>query len=224
MDVTDQDPEEWIHDQQRTQFDQFRQQEVVGDHCESCQLSPDPIIKRGSLKAPLMLVGEFPRRKDLENDQPFSEDYGQLIEDMISGIDLDPDEDCYWTNALLCGGGSIDVRQTSIDSCNVNLRRQVKLVSPEVILILGKLAFCSVYGHSVEKNFDDQWGYQGTVPDFPWIDGVVSLNPVHLLETNEGSTRHRKMKKIIWSHLQRVRDLLDEPVDVEDDDSGDRSS
>lgn len=210
MDVTDEDPEEWISQQRSQQFETFRDEEVVGEHCEGCQFSPDPLIKRGSIDADLMLVGEFPTTADRSAGNPFSGDLGRLAGRMLEPIGLDPEEDCYLTNALLCGGADADVEQASLDACRVNVERQVQLVSPAVVLALGRHAYCSLYHRRLGDDFAEPWGHQGSLPEFPWVEGVVTLNPVHLLRAESGTERHEKMKRMIWSHLQTVRDLLPE--------------
>jgi uracil-DNA glycosylase family 4 len=207
MELTEQDPEEWIENQKESQFESFREDEVVGEHCQQCQFSPDPIIKRGSLEADLMIVGEFPIRS--ESDAPFTGDYGALVDDMLDAIDLTPDRDCYLTNALLCGGSQTDVQPSSLEACYQNVSRQIELVSPGVVLGMGRLAYCSLYQRSPDEEFADPWGHQGALPDYPWVEGIVTINPVHLFRAEEGTAKYRKMKKLAWDHLKLVRKQLD---------------
>lgn len=213
MDVTNEDPEEWISQQRSSQFETFRDEEVVGEHCDQCQFSPDPLVKRGSIDADLVIVGEFPTAEDRSVGSPFSGDLGQLVARMLEPIDLDPADDCYLTNALLCGGDEENVKQASLDACRVNVERQIQLVSPEVVLALGRHAYCSLYRKPLNGDFSEPWGHQGGLPEFPWVEGVVTLNPVHLLRAVSGTERHQKMKRVIWDHLQTVRELLSESND-----------
>jgi uracil-DNA glycosylase family 4 len=208
--INPEDPEDWIQSQKSDQFESFVEDEVVGSHCSSCQFTPDPVVKIGSLEADLMVVGEFPTGDDHQNDRPFSGDLGTLLQRMMEAIDRDLREDCYLTNAVLCGGHDEDVRQRSVEACSVNLHRQVELVSPSVVFILGRLGYCSLYKESVEGDPTEVLGHQGPLPECPWVEGVVSLNPIHLLNCESGSDQEQKLKSLLWDHLRTVDGHLEE--------------
>ncbi len=214
--INQEDPEDWIQSQKLTQFESFVEDEVVGSHCSDCQFTPDPIVKIGSLEAELMVVGEFPTERDQGNEQPFSGELGALLERMVQAINRDLREDCYLTNAVLCGGDNQEVHQRSVQACSVNLHRQLELVSPTVVLIMGRLGYCSLYNESVQDELSDVLGYQGGIPDFPWVDGVVTMNPVHLIRCTNGSEQKQKLKSLLWDHLCTVENRLEENSGADD--------
>ncbi|MFB6226876.1 MAG: uracil-DNA glycosylase [bacterium] len=221
--LNSEDPEEWLEETKKDRFETFRNESVVGDHCEACQYSPDPVIKRGSLDADLVVVGSYPSGEDFQNRTPFSGAVGELLDEMLAAIDLDVESDCYLTNALLCGGPEENPAEKSVDACRINVNRQLELVSPDVVLGLGKYAYCSLYHEPVSTDFRDKLGYQGSIPDFPWLEGVVTVHPAMILHQPEGSDKRRRLKQLAWDSLQRVESILrEEPVsdpDEEDEDS-----
>lgn len=212
--LNSEDPEEWLAETKRSQFEAFRDGEVVGEHCESCQYDPDPIIKQGSLEADLMVVGSFPAPEDLEAGEPFSGPAGDLLFDMLEAIDCSPGEDCYLTNALLCGGPDQRPVDRSVGACRTNVHRQIELVAPDVVLGVGKYAYCSLYRESVDVEYDDHLGKQGPLPDFPWLEGVTTVHP-ELIRHRDGDAK-QKLKRLAWKHLQQVKDLLDADPDESD--------
>lgn len=217
--LNSEDPEEWLSETKRSRFERFRSDEVVGDHCESCQYDPDPIIKRGSLDADLLVVGSFPAARDFDAGEPFSGEAGELLRKMLEAIDCSWETDCYLTNALLCGGPEDRPGNNSVDACRINVHRQVGLVAPDVVLGLGKYAYCSLYDEPVDVEFEDQLGTQGPLPDLPWLEGVVTLHP-ELIRQKDGEAK-QKLKRLAWKHLQQVKDLLESDPNPDSDETDD---
>lgn len=203
------DPREWIDKQRENQFETFASDEVVGSHCKDCQFTPDPVIKRGSLDADLLVAGDYTAPADQETQKPFSGPAGDMLKDMLEAIDRDWETDCYVTNALLCDGTESSVRKASVQACNSNLERQLEIVSPEVVLLLGKYPFASLFGKPLSITLSDNLGYQGTLPEYPWIESVVSFNPAYILRHRDDAEKFKTMKKVAWDHLKKVKKLLE---------------
>lgn len=212
--VNREDPGDWIKQQRSSKFEDFREEQVVGAHCERCQYDPNPIVKRGSLDADLMVVGSQVSTDDYQDEKPFTGPAGELLEDMLQAIELNWEQDCYLTNALLCKTTEETPKKRSVDACYVNLSTQIEIVSPNVLLALGKNACQSVLRLSSSESLKDFLGSQGTVPEYPWVDVVVTFNPAYILRNKERPEEFKKLKKIAWSHLKEVkRKLVDEDGD-----------
>lgn len=202
-------PSDWSRDRRREEFRQFRENEVVGPHCEECQYKPKPVVKRGALFSNLMVVGDYTAPADRTTNKPFSGPAGELLEEMLGAIDRDWEDDCYVTNALLCDGTDEAPRKPSVEACHRNLTRQLDLVQPQVVLAAGKHAYQSLYRESASVTLRDNLGHQGPVPGYPALEGVVSFNPAYILRQPENSKRRRNVKKRAWDHLRTVRELLE---------------
>ncbi len=203
------DPWEWSEDRRHEEFRRFRETEVVGDHCEDCQFDARPVIGRGNLTANLMVVGDYTAPADQKTGKPFSGPAGDLLKEMLSAIELDWEEDCYVTNALLCDGTDEAPKKSSVKACRRNLTRLIDIVSPSVIFCIGKLGFQSLFHESASVTLRDHLGHRPDVPNYPGLEAVVSFNPAYVLRQPEGS-RRRNLKKTIWGHLQTVKFLLNE--------------
>lgn len=210
FDLFDQeDPRDWGSEKRHEEWEQFRSSEVVGPHCRSCQYDPEPVIFRGRLEAPLMVVGDYTAPADQKTNAPFSGPAGTLLRKMLAAIDLDWEFDCYITNALLCDGTEDPPRTKSVRACRTNLYRQIDIVNPEVILAVGAQALQSLYDVPTSETMSDYLGHRGPVPDYPWIEGVVTYNPAYLLRLQQHPERYRSVKRLVWEHLQTTRDLLE---------------
>lgn len=207
------DPREWVEEQRRKKFERFRDEEVVGPHCEGCQYDRNPVIYRGDRDAGLMVVGDYTAPADQRTDKPFSGPAGDLLETMLEAIDLDWERDCYVTNALLCDGTGEAPRKPSVDSCRTNLHRQLDLVNPDVVLAMGKFALQSLYDLPQSARMTDHLGRQGSLSERPWIEGVNTYNPAYILRLESSPEKQKQVKKQAWDHLRTARRVLDDVRD-----------
>lgn len=204
------DPRNWSEDRRREEFRSFRQDEVVGDHCQNCQYEPEPVIHRGTIETDLMVVGDYTAPEDQETNRPFSGPAGDLLAEMLAAIDRDWETDCYVTNALLCDGTDESPRKPSVDACRTNLTRQMDIVGPDVVFCVGAFALQSLLHEPASVTLRDHLGHRENVPGYPDVDAVISFNPAYVLRQPEGD-RRRRLKEVIWGHLKKVRTLLDAP-------------
>jgi uracil-DNA glycosylase family 4 len=213
------DPREWTRQQLEGQFEEFRDNEVVGPHCERCQYDPQPVVKRGTIEADLMVVGDYTAPADQKTEKPFSGPAGDLLEQMLEGIDRDWETDCYVTNALLCDGTDEPPRKASVEACYENLSRQLDIVTPEVVLAMGKYAAQSLLQLNASDSLTDHLGHQGSPVDYPWMDLVVTFNPAYLLRLDDGSKKKQAVKQQVWDHLKSVRRRLEASHESDDSSS-----
>lgn len=201
------DPRDWSEERRREEFRRFRKEEVVGEHCQACQYAPAPVIKRGSLSADLFVVGDYTAPADQRTEKPFSGPAGDLLQEMLEAIDRDWEQDCYVTNALLCDGTDSAPRKRSVEACRGNLTRQLDLVNPAVVLCVGAFAYQSLFREPSSVTLRDNMGYYESVPEYPGLEAVVTVNPAYVLR-QEGD-RRRTLKKRVWEHLKTVRRCLE---------------
>jgi uracil-DNA glycosylase family 4 len=101
---------------------------------------------RGIEKARLMLIGEAPGRDEDLSGVPFVGPAGQLLDKMLAAIGLS-DKDVHITNSVYWrppGNRTPSPQETQ--ACRPFLDRQIELVAPEIILLLGGAAANTVLG------------------------------------------------------------------------------
>lgn len=109
-----------------------------------------------------MFVGEGPGRQEDEQGEPFVGAAGQLLNDMLSIIDLSR-ENCYITNVVKCRPPqNRDPSPEEQRSCLPFLRAQFRQIRPKIIVCLGRISASELihedyritreHGTWVEKN------------------------------------------------------------------------
>ena len=109
-------------------------------HCALSQTRHHVVFGDGNPQAKLMFVGEGPGQQEDLQGVPFVGAAGQLLDDMLTIIDLDR-SDYYITNIVKCRPPhNRDPLQTEQEACIDWLRCQTKLIQPKIIVCLGRIA------------------------------------------------------------------------------------
>ncbi len=110
-------------------------------NCDLCATRHNVVFGVGNPAADLMFVGEGPGEQEDLTGVPFVGPAGQLLDDMLSIIDVDRTKNCYIANIVKCRPPrNRDPLETEQDACIGYLRSQIALVQPKVIVCLGRIA------------------------------------------------------------------------------------
>ncbi|HYY66873.1 MAG TPA: uracil-DNA glycosylase [Nitrososphaeraceae archaeon] len=117
--------------------------------CTLCKLSrtrKNAVAGEGSCSAKVMLVGEAPgRQEDLEG-KPFVGYSGRILDSALSKAGIKR-SDIFITNVVKCRPPNNRRPQSNeLIACMGHLERQISLVSPQIICILGNTAYRSLLG------------------------------------------------------------------------------
>lgn len=114
--------------------------------CQSCKLCAlaqtrhNVVFGVGPKEADILLIGEGPGEQEDLRGEPFVGPAGQLLDDMLSIIDLSR-QNCYIANIVKCRPPhNRDPREEEQDACIGYLRNQVALIQPKIIVCLGRIA------------------------------------------------------------------------------------
>jgi DNA polymerase len=111
--------------------------------CTRCALSEtrtQTVFGTGDVRARLMFIGEAPGADEDHQGEPFVGRAGQLLTAMIRALGLRR-EDVYIANVLKCRPpGNRDPRPDEAASCRGYLERQIELVSPAIVVAVGRIA------------------------------------------------------------------------------------
>lgn len=130
--------------------------------CGLCRNRTNVVFGVGDRNADIMFVGEGPGEQEDLKGEPFVGPAGQLLDDMLSIIDIDR-TNCYIANIVKCRPPqNRDPEEGEQDACIDYLRNQVALIKPKVIVCLGRIAakrliredyrITREHGQWVEKN------------------------------------------------------------------------
>ena len=118
--------------------------EAACEGCTGCKLAPTRrhvVFGVGNRESDILFVGEGPGEQEDLRGEPFVGPAGQLLDDMLSIIDLNRKENCYIANIVKCRPPrNRDPEPDEQDACIGYLREQIALIRPKVVVCLGRIA------------------------------------------------------------------------------------
>lgn len=115
---------------------------VVKD-CRRCSLAQtrrQTVFGVGDTQARWLVVGEAPGAEEDARGEPFVGAAGQLLDKMLLAIDL-PRDTVFIANMLKCRPpGNRDPKPQEIACCGPYLQRQIALLRPAIMLVVGRIA------------------------------------------------------------------------------------
>ena len=116
--------------------------------CTSCKLSDkrtNAVPGEGSSNADIMFVGEGPGFYEDRDGRPFIGSAGHMLDKLLASIDLSRDT-VYITNMVKCRPpNNRDPLQGEINACGSYLDQQISLISPKIIVTLGRYSFSKFF-------------------------------------------------------------------------------
>lgn len=170
------------------------------DGCPLKKTAKSTCFARGNPGARLMLIGEAPGRDEDLQGQPFVGRAGRLLDKMLAAIGLGPD-DVYITNAVYWRPpGNRTPTPQEVQACQPFLARQIELVAPDVLVLLGGAAAKQVLG-TEEGIMKLRGKWKSYDAGGRAIRTMATLHPAYLL-------RNPSAKRQAWRDLLMVRQAL----------------
>jgi len=171
----------------------------IGD-CTRCPLHRERttvVHTEGNRKARLMFVGEAPGADEDIQARPFVGRAGQLLTKIIEAIGLKREEVLIGNVNRCRPPGNRPPTPEEASMCKPFLLREIGIVQPEVIVVLGNTA--------MKNLLDTREGItklRGKFQDYKGIKVMPTFHPAYLL-------RDPSKKRETWEDLKKVRDYLD---------------
>lgn len=123
-----------------TDWEQLQSDCLGCQRCALCSTRTNVVFGVGPKGAKILFVGEGPGAQEDLQGEPFVGAAGKLLDDMLSIIDLGRDN-CYIANIVKCRPPqNRDPKPEEQDACIDFLYRQIALLSPKIIVCLGRIA------------------------------------------------------------------------------------
>lgn len=171
-------------------------------NCKKCDLAKTRnkfVFGSGDPNARVLLIGEGPGADEDKQGLPFVGKAGQLLTDILKAINF-AREEVYIANIVKCRPpGNRTPTGAEIDACIPFLQKQIELIKPELILLLGATA---VLGLLQKK--DSLSSLRGKIFEYGGAKVMVTYHPAALL-------RNPNLKRGCWEDVQQFRKLYDEP-------------
>ncbi len=157
--------------------------ELEATNCQKCILSESRnrvVFGKGDKKSKIFIIGEAPGKDEDINGEPFIGRAGKLLTEILLSIKLKR-SDVYITNTIKCRPPqNRNPRNDEIKSCSHFLDKEISLISPEVIILLGKTAAETVLNTS--KSMAELRGKIHYYKDTK-IPTLVFYHPAYLLRS-----------------------------------------
>lgn len=172
--------------------------EEIGD-CQRCKLSKgrtNIVFGEGNVDAEVMFIGEGPGMEEDRQGRPFVGDAGQLLTKLIEKMGFKR-EDVYIGNIVKCRPPlNRDPEDDEINTCFPFIKRQIEIISPRVIVALGRISSQTLIGLKVPiSKLRGKFYQYGNIPLMP------TFHPAYLL-------RNPKDKWRVWEDAQKVLEKL----------------
>lgn len=167
--------------------------------CCRCGLRPEcsgVVFGEGNPGARLLLIGEGPGAEEDRLGRPFAGKAGQLLDQILGAIGLDRFEHAYIANVVKCRPPNNRVpRPEEARQCLPWLYRQIELISPALIVLLGGTALQNLVDPDARiTRMRGQW-----LESRSGIKIMPTYHPAALL-------RDPGKKRPVWEDFQKVRD------------------
>ena len=167
-------------------------------NCDLKKGAKNIVFSDGNPKSKIMLIGEAPGANEDQEGLPFVGRAGQLLDKMLSAINLDRDK-VYISNII--NYRPPDNRRPTEEEIKRYLpfiTKHIEIIDPKIIVLLGSTAMNALVGNSIViskmrgKWIEKQFGSCKT-------SIIITFHPAFLM-------RQPAQKKLSWIDLKMIRD------------------
>ena len=172
--------------------------------CPLCQQRKQAVFGVGDLNPDWLFIGEGPGADEDAQGEPFVGQAGKLLDNMLAALDIARGKRVYIANAVKCRPpGNRTPESAEMAACWPYLERQIALLKPKIIVLLGKAAV-----HAVLHDDKSLGSLRGQRFEHAGIPVVVTYHPAYLL-------RNLPDKAKAWEDLLFARRTLGEQATPE---------
>jgi len=173
----------------RVDLETLREMVSGCEACGLCRSRRKAVFGMGAPAPRWMVVGEAPGEQEDRQGLPFVGRSGQLLDAMLAAVGMSRQHDVFIANVIKCRPpGNRNPTPEEIAACSPYLMRQIELLKPERILVLGRFAAQTLL--NTDATIGSLRGRVHTVrADGRDIPVVVSYHPAYLLRSPSEKAR-----------------------------------
>jgi DNA polymerase len=168
-------------------------------NCTRCELwegRTKIVHTTGNFNADLMFIGEAPGADEDAQGEPFVGRAGQLLNKIIESIGMRREEVCIGNINRCRPPGNRKPTIQEAHTCRPFLIREIAVIKPKVIVVLGNTAF-----HNLMDTKVGITQARGIFHDYFGVKVMPTFHPAFLL-------RDPHKKREVWEDMKKVRDYL----------------
>ncbi|NCC65721.1 MAG: uracil-DNA glycosylase [Spirochaetia bacterium] len=182
---------------QGTNLKQLEQLVHACDKCRLCETREHTVFGEGVVPATLMVIGEGPGAEENASGRAFVGRAGKYLDSWLKAISMSRNESVYIANIVKCRPPeNRNPYADEIEACMPYLRRQIQLVKPKIILVVGSVATRCLFNSE-----DGVTKMRGRFHRYEGIPVVVTYHPAGVL-------RNQELKRPVWDDLKKVASFL----------------
>jgi DNA polymerase len=163
--------------------------------CPLCGTRTTVVFGEGNPDADLMFIGEGPGYDEDQQGRPFVGKAGELLTRMINAMQFTR-QDVYIANIVKCRPPkNRNPLPEEADACLPYLKRQIELIKPKVIVILGAVPLKFLLEKNGIMRLRGKWDSYNDIKVMP------TFHPAYLL-------RNPEAKREVWEDLQQVMKIF----------------
>ena len=167
--------------------------------CVLCGLSitrKNAVPGSGSINRKIILIGEAPGKNEDETGSPFVGSAGKILDQALIDARIERKE-IYITNVVKCRPPNNRVpTDEEIRICtNQYLKKEIDIISPKIICILGATALKSLLG------LKSMTPYHGKIVKRPPLKYFITYHPAATMYNN-------KLKQIFFEDIQKLAKIV----------------
>ena len=134
-------------------MDKVEELNKVAKEIEKCKIckknkSGKAVVGEGNPDADIVFIGEAPGRKESKTGRPFIGRSGQLLRSLIREVGL-KEKDVYITSPVKYLPDAGTPSSKDIEHGRIHLQKQLEIIDPKIIVLLGRVATLGVMGEMV---------------------------------------------------------------------------
>lgn len=152
------------------------------------------VVGEGCARAKVIFIGEAPGKTEAETGRPFVGRSGKLLRKLITDSGL-KEEDVYITSPVKYLPTYVTPKPSDIAHGRVHLDKQLRIINPTIIVLLGNVAAQAVLGRKVQSS-----KVHGT---------IIEKDRTYFLTIHPAAAiRFQKYKPIIEGDFKKLSKLL----------------
>lgn len=169
------------------------------EKCNLCKTRTNVVFGVGNKEAEVLFIGEGPGQNEDLQGEPFVGRGGQLLDKMLTAIDLDRKKNIYIANIVKCRPPkNRDPLPEEQEQCIDWLKNQVHLIRPKIIVCLGRIAAMKIIKSDIKITKE-----HGIFFEKNGVSMVATLHPAALL-------RNPRQKPEAFEDFLKLRDKIRE--------------
>jgi len=173
------------------------------DGCSICKTATKTVFSDGVASSEVMVIGEAPGANEDMKGIPFCGDSGQLLDKVLSSIELHRAENVYITNTVFWRPpGNRRPTDEELRICQPFVEKHIALIRPKIIILVGSTASQALLGDlgPVSKQRMRVFEYTNCYLDYK-VPCVVTFHPSYLL-------RQPSQKRAAWQDMLFIKKIL----------------